>query len=428
MYNFLETNKLLSSNQFGFRSNIGTEDAIMKLTSQIHSLIDNDEKPLAIFLDLAKAFDTVSHQLLFIKLNKIGIRGLALDLIKSYLEGRNQFVNINNCLSKPRIIKYGVPQGTVLGPLLFLVFINDLCSLKINCDITTFADDTVLLFSSKTWKSTHEIANTGLAKIIMWLNDNLLTLNNEKTNYITFSPRTNSQPINSSIKIHKTNCDQMTPCICYALEKSSSTRYLGIVIDQHLKWKDHIQTIVKKLRYILLKFYNIRSILSLTNLKMVYYALVQSVIQYGITGWGGAYDTHVQSLSSIQNIILKVIHRKDIRDSNFKLYDNAGVFQIRKLYAQFVIQFIYVNKLYTNQNVTPSSNIITRSKTRNNLYIPKVKKGISQRHASYIGPKIFNAIPDTIRQIKTKKSFKYYAKQWLKQYPIDFLIAIINTK
>jgi hypothetical protein len=98
------------------------------------------------------------------------------------------------------------------------------------------------------------------------------------------------------------------------------------------------------------------------------------------------------------------MHRKDIRDSNSKLYENAGVFQIRKLYAQFVIQFIYANKLYTNHNVTPSSNIITRSKTRNNLHIPKVKKGISQRHSSYIGPKIFNAIPDKIRKIKTKEN------------------------
>jgi hypothetical protein len=161
---------------------------------------------------------------------------------------------------------------------------------------------------------------------------------------------------------------------------------------------------------------------------MVYYALVQSVIQYGITGWGGAYDTHMLPLSSIQNIIVKVMLRKDISDSNVKLYDNAGILQVRKLYAHCIIQFIFNKKLINHHNVTPSSNIITRSKTCNNLYIAKVKKGLSQRHSSYIGPKIFNSIPENIRKLKTKTAFKYYSKKWIKCYPINSLSSLINTK
>jgi hypothetical protein len=427
--NFLEENNLLSKNQFGFRSQIGTEEAILKVTTKIYSSIDINDKPLAIFLDLAKAFDTVSHPILLQKLHNIGIRGITLDLISSYLRERKQFVKINDTLSNPRTIKYGVPQGTVLGPLLFLIFINDLCSLLENCDTTTFADDTVIIFSSKSWELTHQLAETGLNVVKKWLNSNLLTLNNDKTMYITFSPRTNSQPLNSVIKIHKPTCHLSIPnCDCYIVEKAHSTRYLGIIVDQHLKWNEHIQNIIKKLRYVIATFYNVRNILSPSNLKLLYYALVQSTIQYGIAGWGGTYDKHLQPLLVIQNLLLKLTITKEARPSTEFLYEYSGVLQVRKLYALSVIKSIHYNKTNLPSNKNINYQITTRAKSKKNFYHHRANKGISQRHIHYLGFRLYNAVPCNIRKAFSKRTFNYGIKKWLGSLKTASLNSFINLK
>ena len=425
IYNFLGENKLISPNQFGFRSNMGTEDAIINLTTQINYQIDNNKKPLAVFLDLAKAFDTISHSMLVDKLYNIGIRGVSLALIKSYLQNREQVVSINNVLSKPRIIKYGIPQGTVLGPILFNVFINDLSQSTVKCEITSFADDTVLLFSTNSWKETHEVATSELIKVKQWLDNNLLTLNSDKTTYITFSPRKNTQPVNSILKLHNPVCKQRNPnCKCHVLEKQYSTRYLGIIIDQHLKWEDHIDFITKKLRCTIIMFHNLKNILTHSNQKLVYFGLVQSRIQYGIIAWGSAYDHYLQQLMSVQNVILKIIQNKEKRFSTEALYEIANVFPVRKLFVASLNQFVYRHKL-----TTPCSNkekIITRSKTNKHLFQIRVNKGITQRHPIFLSSKLYNLIPLHIRNIESNKGFKYSMKKWMKMYPMNKLNNIIN--
>ena len=399
----------------------------MKLTEKIHLEIDKNNKPLAIFLDLSKAFDTVAHDKLFIKLHSLGIRGVALELIKSYLSNRQQYVEINRTLSKPRIIEFGVPQGTVLGPLLFLIYINELCNLKIEGEILSFADDTVLLFAEKSWEKVHEVAEKELQKVKHWFDINLLTLNKEKTMYINFSPKINTQPIISSLKIHSTNCalSDIT-CNCCILRKVTNIKYLGIIIDQHLKWNLHINSLVKKLRYALHKFYSLRYILSLSNLKMVYHATVQSIIQYGITGWGGAYDVHISKIITMQNTILKIMLKKPTRYPTRLVYEESGVLQTKKLYAKFVIKHIHINfhpskTLNINQK-RPN----TRSKTKKNAMLDRVNKGLTQRHTYYLGPKLYNLLPLNIRHTKSTKSFNHSCNHWLMSYPIDKIKECIN--
>jgi Reverse transcriptase (RNA-dependent DNA polymerase) len=430
LYSFMEYFRLFSPNQNGFRKCMGTSDAIMKFTEKIHKEIDNNKKTLAIFLDLAKAFDTVAHSILFNKLYSYGIRGIALDLIKSYLSNRNQYVEINETLSKPRQIQFGVPQGTVLGPLLFLIYINDLCNLKIAGTMFSFADDTVLLFSGNTWESVSKIAENEMGKVSKWLNVNLLTLNNEKSMYITFTPKKNTQPDNTLIKIHNSNCvvTNNTICNCHRLTRTFSTKYLGITIDQHLRWDHHVSTIVNKLRYCLTKFYTLRNILTLSNLKKVYYATVQSILQYGITGWGGAYDSHIKRLNTIQNKILKIILKKDVLYSTELLYSETEVLQVRKLYAKFLIKHTHNNTNSKDKAITDTRPINTRSKSSKNLDLIRVKKGITQRHGLYLGPKLYNSLPLKIRNSKSPKLFNKLSHEWLKKFPIEKIDNIINLK
>jgi hypothetical protein len=409
---------------------MGTEEAILKVTSNIHNDIDNNFKPLAIFLDLAKAFDTVPHALLFTKLYQNGIRGIPLELLKSYLSNRIQYVSIGGTLSSPREIEFGVPQGTVLGPLLFLIYINDLCSLQIDGKITTFADDTVIQFSAKSWTETYSKAESEMRKVSLWLNSNLLALNKEKTVYCTFSPRINSQPSETTLKLHDIHCKTINaPCICHKLEKVTHTKYLGITIDQHLKWDSHIQTIIKKLRFVIHKFYDLRNILNSNILLSVYYALAQSIMQYGITGWGGTYDCHIAPLETIQHTILKIIFNKPQQYPTEYLYDKINILSIRKLYTKFATKFVHRNKALLHVlNPQSKNQITTRSKTAHLLEVQRVKKNITQRHIMFLGPKLYNAIPQNIRDQKSSKTFSFYQKQWLLSYPNEQLDKIINIK
>ena len=185
------------------------------------------------FLDLAKAFDTVNHSILLKKLKAYGIRGNVYKLLESYLSGRSQFVKLDGICSSTVQIKYGVPQGSILGPLLFLIYVNDLPSAT-KFFIKLFADDTFLCAQNKNMKVLEKDVNSELEKVFVWLASNKLTLNISKSKYMIFTnTRKNFHEI--SVKINKT-----------PLEKCTKYKYLGIVIDEKLNWKDHIEYVCKK--------------------------------------------------------------------------------------------------------------------------------------------------------------------------------------
>jgi hypothetical protein len=160
---------------------------------------------------------------------------------------------------------------------------------------------------------------------------------------------------------------------------------------------------------------------------MVYHATVQSIIQYGITGWGGAYDTHIQKLATIQNTILKIILNKPYRYPTELVYEESGILQIRKLYAKSIIKHMHTNRNPNKTSITQDKIINTRSKTKRNAIINRVNKGLTQRHSHFLGPKLYNLIPTHIRQIKSDKHFKTCCKDWLKKYPINKIENCINN-
>ena len=187
---FLESNKLLSPSQFGFRSGLSTANAVHELTDHIFNSLDKKNKCLTIFLDLAKAFDTVSVPLLLQKLERVGVRGLQHNLFSSYLSNRTQCVKVGSLVSDDLPVAIGVPQGSVLAPTLFLVYVNELCKLQLpNGLITAFADDTALTFSANSWEEVFRHAQYGFDTVINWLCAHRLTLNIQKTKYILFTKR-----------------------------------------------------------------------------------------------------------------------------------------------------------------------------------------------------------------------------------------------
>ena len=233
---------MLSPSQYGFRKTLSTQHAILDIVSTIHTNMDKRLFSCGVFIDLKKAFDTVDHKILLHKLDHYGFRGVINKWFSSYLQGRTQTTQIDSYISAQNDITYGVPQGSVLGPLLFLIYINDVqeCSEKLKFFL--FADDTNILYADKNLRSLELIVNQELCKLYDWLTANKLTLNIKKSNFVIFSPAQRKFTYQPKIMIFDNGQNKNV-----ALECKEFIKYLGILIDSHLTWKHHIDHIAIKI-------------------------------------------------------------------------------------------------------------------------------------------------------------------------------------
>ena len=236
LVNFLEQSEVIYSLQFGFRSNHSTTTALINCSEQIRQALDSGNFACSIFIDLQKAFDTVDLDILFTKLSHYGIRGIALTWFKSFLSNRSQFVSVSGAKSTSKPILYGVPQGSVLGPLLFLVYINDLQNAIPYSVTNLFADDTMLFLKNKSVKFLSKKMNIDLKCLLSWLNSNKIALNSKKTELLIFHTRRKHNESELKIKLNG-----------HRLYPSDSVKYLGVFIDSKLSWNPHRTHVCKKL-------------------------------------------------------------------------------------------------------------------------------------------------------------------------------------
>ena len=272
---FCERNNIISQCQYGFRSNHSTCMALMDLYNKVSTSIENNEFAIGLFLDLSKAFDTLDHTVLLSKLSHYGIRGLCLEWFRSYLSEREQCVYYNGSQSSMKVANCGVPQGSILGPLLFILYMNDIGAVSLLLNPILFADDTNLFYSHKRIDTLNQIVNVELEKIAIWFRINKLSLNLVKTNFMLFGRK----------KIHNHNLQISIDGS--AVEKVSSVKFLGVFIDDKLSWTVHTDHIAKKISMGLGIMNRVKRILPLPVLLTLYHTMIFPYLSYCNIVWGG---------------------------------------------------------------------------------------------------------------------------------------------
>lgn len=403
---FLENNNLISGHQFGFRSQRNTSDAILEFLTHAYNSLDTREHLVSVFLDLSKAFDTLDHSILTSKLEHIGVRGGVLKWFSSYLSGRRQIVTVGGFSSGERALTMGVPQGSVLGPLLFLIYINDMSRSSNTLNFVHFADDTTLFLSGSDLGDVCDVVNGELTRVDEWLMVNMLSLNVLKTTYMVISH--SNVPNDLAIKIRNVN-----------LERASVAKFLGVLIDDKLTFRNQVDSLCKKISKSVGVLYKLSKFVPPPILRILYFSLVQSGLIYGITSWGGSSDTNLNRLKSLQDRAVKMLPVKDdalevrlpaVLDltSLYKYF--CGI----KTYKSFILgqhEFFVTNF----KRLIPDHGYRTRHKAAGNINVPFCCKSRCQQSFLFNASKIWNDIPIVIRNSPSLFVFKNKFKQHLLQ-------------
>ena len=416
IYIFLQVNSILIPNQYGFRKKYSTDFAIVSLLNKITECFANKEHLIGIFMDLSKAFDTIDHDILLYKLERYGIRGVALAWIRDYLLSRKQYVMFQSSESPRSNITCGVPQGSILGPLLFLIYINDIINSSTILNFILFADDTNIFYSNKNFETLISTLNSEISKVSQWFTCNKLSLNIAKTNFIRFKPH-NPQNIDHSYEIRVDGL---------SLTENKSTKFLGITIDSSLTWNDHLHNVHTSVSKGIGILYRLKNLLSSNSLNILYNALILPYITYCNLAWGNCGSTKTNSLLLLQKRALRIITNSRYLAPTDPLFSQLKTLKVHDIHSLQTAIFMHkytFNQLPTvfDNFFTPNSNIHsypTRHSSDYHLENPRII--LAQKSLKHHGPDVWNSLSDNLKQCKKINVFKKQFKEILiNQYSSD---------
>ena len=333
LIDFLTQFNQIYTRQFGFRKHHSTIHTLINIVERIRHNLDKGEFACGVFVDLQKAFDTVDHKILLAKLNHYGIRGPVNQWLKSYLSDRQQFVTINNISSNLKHLAHGVPQGSVLGPLLFLLYINDLHHSIKSSETYHFADDTHLLNFSKSIQSLCRKVNADLRILTSWLNANKISLNAKKTEFIVFRSKSKSFDTIPYLKLSG-----------HRIYPSHSVKYLGVHLDEHLNWKPQISSIATKLQRANGALSKLRHYVPQKVLLNIYHAIFGSHIRYASQIWGLCDNFVTHRILTLQKAALRLMLLREPRTHSSPMFAELGI-------LNFFDQVEVLNILFVHQHI-----------------------------------------------------------------------------
>ena len=371
LYDYLTSNGLLYESQYGFRKLHSTELAALEFTDRISQEMDAKKIPFSIFLDLSKAFDTLDHKVLLTKLHYYGIRDITLNWFRSYLTKRTQYVDCNGVSSSVREIETGVPQGSILGPLLFIIYMNDIHTVSDNLNFILYADDTTLSspmcsFTRGCNDNIEQIStsiNSELNKIADWLVVNKLSLNVQKTKFMIFHYR------------QRVITENDIPCLVInntLIERVTEFNFLGLTVNEYMNWNSHVQKIANKISRTLGVMNRLKRYLPISAMKLMYDSLILSHLQFGITNWGFEWDR----ISKLQKRALRIMTNSRYNAHTEPLLKQLHLLNVKDIFDVQCMKFWYkfVNKKLPNyfrdmfKYNHEVHNIGTRSHDRLHLY------------------------------------------------------------
>ena len=405
---FLKIQKILFELQFGFREAHSTYMAITILMDKIIKALEKGHYVIGVFLDFSKAFDTVNHNILLKKLNHYGIRGVANKWIASYLENRKQFCTFNTQSSKMETITCGVPQGSILGPLLFLIYINDLGTISEKLTSILFADDSNLFAEGSNLKNLQDVVNSEIPTLVNWLQSNRLSLNIKKTHVMVFGRLSEEAKKQVAVNINGQILDVVV-----------NTKFLGLMLDDSSNWKAHVKYITQKLAKSIGILSQARKVFDRKTLIQLYYSFIYPYINYCNLSWGNAQDSTLWPIYRLQKVAIRIVFNIKSRNSSRV---ECNKFKILRLPEVHLLNIgIFMHK-YKSESLPPifndffdenriSHNYMTRNASK--LRVPKVRTTLADRYIRKTGVKFWNNIEENLDTATTLCTFKKLLKTYL---------------
>ena len=378
------SNNLLCSNQSAYRPYHSCETALLNISDNWLKAMDNSELVGTVFLDLSKAFDLVNHDILLAKLDKYHTGTNALDWFRSYLTGRTQVVSVSGVLSSPLNLDVGVPQGSILGPLLFSIYINDLPLLLKDTEVDIYADDTMIWSSGTNCTDIQNTLNDSLDKANSWFKLNRMIPNTKKTKHLLVgSVQKLNHSIETTMEIYIDNIK---------LEEAAGEKLLGVVIDSNLSWNLHIDYLIKKLNSRICLLKRAKAYLTFACRKMLYNALIKPILEYCCTVWGNCTVGNLHRVLRLQKRCARLILDADTHENSVKLFNKLDwlpiddIIRIRKLCMLYKINQGHCPAYFNNyiEYISNTHNYKMRSVSNNNITTPacKLNSGLRTFHSS----------------------------------------------
>ena len=385
LYAYFEDHFLFNHSQYGFRKNRSTEMATLEAKEYILRQMEENIYTCGLFCDLTKAFDTIDHKILIEKLKDYGVISTSLKLLENYLANRHQCVTIHNSNSDLLEISRGVPQGSILGPLLFLAYVNDFVNIDQSLKCVLFADDSNVFLSDKSLSNLTVRLQDFLDRLSRWCSANVLFLNPNKTVFVLFRAKNKRQNIN--IDVYYEGCK---------INQTQEIKFLGVWFDEQLTWQKHIETLATKLRKVCGLIGRYRYIFPFKVKKIIYYSLFLSNVQYCCLVYTTATSTHLKSIYNLQKRFIRIMFNLDAYSSTSDYFDRHRFVSIFNISAHKIMQIFSQNRMLHYRNFLCSlgclENYTQVYNTRivPHFIIPRPKREFSKQKICFVLPTILN--------------------------------------